>query len=129
MTKVALLPSLAFRNFTVLFYIISNASLSSQSVFRTMAPLWSSSLISSEVVTSLPEGYQARPLERNDFSKGYLDCLRVLTHVGELTEEKFHERYDEMSAINGVKPTYYLVVIEHQEKIVGTGSLIVERKL
>lgn len=94
-----------------------------------MASLWSSSLISPEVATSLPEGYKARPLERSDFSKGYLDCLRVLTHVEDLSEEQFYERYDEMSAINAVKPTYHLLVVEHQGKIVGTGSLIVERKL
>lgn len=67
-----------------------------------------------------------RSLERDDFQKGYLDCLRVLTHVGDLTEEQFHERYDEMVALKG---TYYLLVIELEGRIVGTGSLIVEKKL
>jgi glucosamine-phosphate N-acetyltransferase len=50
----------------------------------------------------------------------------VLTHVGDLTVEQFNERYDEMKEGRG---TYYLLVIEHENRIVGTGSLIVEKKL
>lgn len=92
----------------------------------TPTGLFPSSLISSEVISSLPEGYTARSLEKADFAKGYLDCLRVLTHVGDLTEEQFNERYDEMDALNG---TYYLLVLEYEGRIVGTGSLIVEKKL
>jgi glucosamine-phosphate N-acetyltransferase len=88
--------------------------------------LFPSSLISSTVTASLPEGYTARALEKKDYERGYLDCLRVLTHVGELTVEQFNERYDEMDALKG---TYYLLVLEHEGRIVGTGSLIVERKL
>lgn len=92
----------------------------------TSTALFASSLISAEVVASLPPNYVARSLEREDFKKGYLDCLRVLTHVGDLTEEQFYERYDEMAALKG---TYYLLVIEFEGRIVGTGSLIVEKKL
>lgn len=88
--------------------------------------LFSSSLISSEVAASFPAGYTVRALEKADYSKGYLDCLRVLTHVGDLSLEEFGERYDEMNALKG---TYYLIVIEFEGRIVGTGSLIVERKL
>jgi glucosamine-phosphate N-acetyltransferase len=89
--------------------------------------LFSASLISPEIASSFPEGFTVRPLERTDFSKGYLDCLRVLTWVGDLTEADFHERYDEM-AIQG-KGIYHLLVIEYENRIVGTGSLIVEKKL
>ena len=88
--------------------------------------LFSNTLISPEVISSLPDAYTVRSLEREDFAKGYLDCLRVLTHVGDLTVEQFNERYDEM---NTGKGTYYLLVIEHENRIVGTGSLIVEKKL
>jgi len=56
--------------------------------------------------------------------------LRVLTHVGDLTAEQFYERFDQMVAINTLgAPTYFLLVIEHENRIVSTGSLIVERKL
>jgi hypothetical protein len=51
------------------------------------APLFSSELISAEVVKQLPEGYNCRPMQRNDYHKGFLDVLRVLTTVGDITEE------------------------------------------
>ena len=89
--------------------------------------LFHTSLISPEVITSFPDGYTIRPLEKLDYSRGYLDCLRVLTWCGEITEEEFNERYDEMDT--GGKGPYYLLVIEHENRIVGTGSLIVEKKL
>jgi glucosamine-phosphate N-acetyltransferase len=89
--------------------------------------LFSNSLISLEVISSLPDSYTVRSLEREDFANGYLDCLWVLVHVGDLTVEQFNERYDEMNGQG--KGTYYLLVIEHENRIVGTGSLIVEKKL
>ncbi|KUI60845.1 Glucosamine 6-phosphate N-acetyltransferase [Cytospora mali] len=87
--------------------------------------LFSSSLISTEVSSSFPDGFTIRPLQKADFRKGYLDCLRVLTWVGDVTEEEWNERYEEMEQAKG---TYYLLAVEHENRIVGTGSLIVERK-
>lgn len=89
-------------------------------------PLFSPALISDEVASSLPQGFTIRPLHRQDFRKGYLDCLRVLTWVGDLTEEEWNSRFDEMARATG---TYYLLALEHGDRIVGTGSLVVERKL
>jgi glucosamine-phosphate N-acetyltransferase len=53
-------------------------------------PLFSSDLISPEVLKALPEGYSCRPLERKDYHNGFLDVLRVLTTVGDITEEVRH---------------------------------------
>jgi hypothetical protein len=53
----------------------------------TEGPLFSSELISPEVLKALPEGYSCRPLERKDYHNGFLDVLRVLTTVGDITEE------------------------------------------
>lgn len=50
------------------------------------APLFSPSLISPDVLSQLPEGYTCRPLQRHDYQKGFLDVLRVLTTVGDVTE-------------------------------------------
>lgn len=50
-------------------------------------PLFSTSLISPEVVAQLPEGYTCRPLQRGDYHNGFLDVLRVLTTVGDVTEQ------------------------------------------
>ncbi|CRG86230.1 glucosamine-phosphate N-acetyltransferase [Talaromyces islandicus] len=89
-------------------------------------PLFSPSLISPEIQSVLPEGYSARPLRRSDYHLRYLDVLRVLTTVGDITEAMWNERYDYLKKRND---EYYLIVIcDGSGKIVGTGSLIVERK-
>lgn len=75
---------------------------------------------------ALPEGFRFRPLRRDDFGRGFLDCLRVLTWVGDYTEADFLERYDDMAQSNG---TYYYLVLEHDGRVVGTGALVVEKKL
>ncbi|KAJ9155248.1 Glucosamine 6-phosphate N-acetyltransferase [Pleurostoma richardsiae] len=91
----------------------------------TSKGLFPHSLISPEAAGAFPKSFTIRPLEKEDYARGYLDCLRVLTWVGDLTEEEFNERYEEMVAAKG---TYYLLVIEHENRIVGTGSLVVEKK-
>ncbi|CAK1354072.1 putative glucosamine 6-phosphate N-acetyltransferase 2 [Cercospora beticola] len=97
--------------------------------------LFSPSLISEQVASQLPTGYSIRPLERTDFEKGFLDVLRVLTQVGEVTKEEFEQRFDDMrgpttgegAAAN--KGGYHiLVILDGEKKIVGTGALIVEKK-
>ncbi|KAK5115134.1 hypothetical protein LTR62_001831 [Meristemomyces frigidus] len=88
--------------------------------------LFAPSLISPSVVAALPEGYSIRPLQRADFDLGFLDVLRVLTHVGDVSKEEFSTRWDEMKA--GAGGYHILVILNEQEKIVGTGALIVERK-
>lgn len=90
-------------------------------------PLFPPSLLPADIAADLsPSGFTIRPLQKDDFARGYLDCLRVLTWVGDLTEHEWSQRYDEMASAKG---TYYLVAIQHHDRIVGTGSLIVERKL
>ena len=68
-----------------------------------------------------------RPLQRNDFDNSFLDVLRVLTHVGDVTREEFEGRFDQMKA--GAGGYHVLVILDGEGKIVGTGALIVERKL
>ncbi|KAI1809908.1 acyl-CoA N-acyltransferase [Poronia punctata] len=87
--------------------------------------LFSVSLISVGIMNSLPDGYAIRPLFRDDYGKGFYDCLRVLTWVGDPTEAEFLARFDEMVAAKG---TYFFVVIEYQARIVGTGCVVVEKK-
>jgi len=50
-------------------------------------PLFSPTLISQEVLAALPQGYSCRPLQRNDYHNGFLDVLRVLTTVGDISEQ------------------------------------------
>ena len=68
-----------------------------------------------------------RPLERTDYAAGFLDVLKVLTTVGDISEGKWTERYDWMAKRGD--EYFVLVVCDGEGKVVGTGSVIVERKL
>ncbi|RDW62280.1 hypothetical protein BP6252_11713 [Coleophoma cylindrospora] len=92
----------------------------------TSTSLFDASLISPEVASSFPDGYQVRPLERGDYAKGFFECLQVLTSTGDISSQQFDERFDWMSTQG--KGTYFFLVIEAEGRIVGTGALIVERK-
>lgn len=84
-------------------------------------------LLSPEVSEALPQGYKIRSLRRTDYDAGFLDCLRVLTTVGEISEQQWQDQYDWITKRDG---SYYILVVEDDKgKIVGCGSLIAERKL
>lgn len=73
----------------------------------------------------LPIGYTFRRVETSDYSE-YLDVLRVLTTVGEISEPEFKELVDHWNSAGGV---YYPQVITDGDKhVVATGCLVVERK-
>ncbi|KAK7731074.1 Glucosamine-phosphate N-acetyltransferase-like protein [Cytospora paraplurivora] len=87
--------------------------------------LFGDDLISHDVAAALPQGYKIRALRQSDYHAGFLECLRVLTTVGDISEEQFAQRYEWISRQDG---GYYILVIEDGGKVVGTGALIVERK-
>lgn len=95
--------------------------------------LFSPDLISSDVAAALPEGYTIRPLQKNDYHAGFLDVLAVLTTVGDVSEQDFNQRFEEMKASGtlgrGTGGYHILVILNGDKKIVGTGALIVEKKL
>lgn len=90
-------------------------------------PLFSASLISPEIANALPDQFVIRPLEKADYGRGFIECLRDLTWMANPTQEEFNERYEEIDT-KGKGPYYYLV-IEHQGRIVGTGIVVAEKKL
>lgn len=96
-------------------------------------PLFSPTLISPEVAADLPDGYTIRPLQASDYYAGFLDVLRVLTTVGDVSEQQFASRFEEMKAPGGLGKGAggynVLVILNGDKKIVGTGALIVEKKL
>ena len=92
-----------------------------------LGPLFLPSLIPPSVTSSLPPSYTMRPLQRSDYKAGFLDILRVLTSVGEITEKAWNTHYDWISRRDD---TYYILVVsDGAGRVVGCGSLIVERKL
>lgn len=90
------------------------------------AGLFGDELISSDVVAALPTGYKLRALRQSDYHAGFLECLRVLTTVGDITEAQFADRFEWIRKQDG---SYYVLVIEDAGRVVGTGALIAERKL
>ena len=96
----------------------------------TETGIFSADLLSPEVQAALPDGYQLRALRRTDYETGFLDCLRVLTTVGDISKERFEAQYDAM-ALPG--SGYYILLVEDTNasppRVVGTGAVIVERKL
>jgi glucosamine-phosphate N-acetyltransferase len=94
----------------------------------TLDFLFPPSLLPPTSTSTLPSNLIIRPLSSSDFSAGHLAVLSVLTHIGSITEEKWNERFEEMV---GCKGTYFIVVIISIQtgKIVGIGTLVVERKL
>lgn len=72
----------------------------------------------------------ARPLKKDDFAHGYLDLLKELTVVGEISKDQFEKRFNEMKEINRINDHYLVVVIEDQstEKVVGASTLYLELK-
>lgn len=93
----------------------------------TEEPLFPASLIAANITASLPQGYTIRPLERGDYAKGFLDCLAVLVEVGDVSLARFEERYNWMMTQG--QGVHYYVVIEHEDRVVGTGAITIERRL
>ncbi len=95
-------------------------------------PLFPATLISPEVSSSLPDSYTIRPLQRSDYHAGFLDVLRVLTTVGDINEEQWTQQYEWMRNRNqdgDGRGEYFILIIWDGQRVVGTGTLLVERKL
>ncbi|KAI7877232.1 acyl-CoA N-acyltransferase [Lichtheimia hyalospora FSU 10163] len=81
-------------------------------------------LISCDVQDALPDGYIIRPLQRDDYDKGFVNVLAQLSTTGEISNETFQARFDLMKRLG----TYYIVCIEAEGVIVACATLIVEHK-
>ncbi|XP_055329045.1 glucosamine 6-phosphate N-acetyltransferase-like [Paramacrobiotus metropolitanus] len=68
-----------------------------------------------------------RPLQQDDYKKGYMQLLAQCSNVTPIPEEVFLRQFRRMQALNG---TFYVVVIEDlaTNKIVATGSLEIQYK-
>ena len=76
--------------------------------------------------SKLPGGYSFRSLQRDDFKNGHLEPLQDLAFIGQILEEQWIQRFDFMRACPN---TYFVLVIVNDGRIVGTGTLVAERKL
>nr|CAG4647474.1 EOG090X0FKI [Megafenestra aurita] len=73
------------------------------------------------------ESLIVRPLFMSDYNRGFLELLRELTEVGNISEEKFQEQFNLMKNSHG---TYYCTVIidTTKDRVVGASTLLMERK-
>lgn len=73
------------------------------------------------------ENLKIRPLRLGDYDRGYLDLLSQLTKVGSYSRKLFHDTFYSMK---NCKNTYFITVIEDISlgKVIGTASLVIERK-
>lgn len=90
---------------------------------------WSSVKCMKDGVTSDNPGHglKVRPLQREDYDKGFLELLAHLTKVGDITREQFEARFDAMKAC---QDHYYVTVVEdlHKGRIIASATLAVEFK-
>ncbi|KAJ7182756.1 acyl-CoA N-acyltransferase [Mycena crocata] len=89
--------------------------------------LFPSNLISPDVKSQLHPDVHIRPLASSDHGRGHLAVLSVLTVATDLGEAAWVAQFNAMRA---APKTYYSLVIvdKNTDKIVGAGSLFVERK-
>jgi glucosamine-phosphate N-acetyltransferase len=73
------------------------------------------------------EGLVIRPLAKQDYEKGFLQLLKELTSVGNISPEAWEKRFNDMKQC---KDTYFIVVIEDitLNKVIGASTLVVEKK-
>jgi glucosamine-phosphate N-acetyltransferase len=62
-----------------------------------------------------------RRLEKGDYDKNYLELLKQLTTVGDISQEKYEIAYDKMGA--------EVWVLEFEGKIIASVSLLLEQKI
>ncbi|KAH6563591.1 hypothetical protein BASA62_008425 [Batrachochytrium salamandrivorans] len=75
----------------------------------------------------LPKDYTIRPLQLDDYDRGYLETLAELTTVGNITKDQFRERFEWLQRRN--EEYMCIVLYEHQtDRIVGSGNILIERK-
>lgn len=69
-------------------------------LFNQEERLFDEKYLSKEVQNELHEGYKLYPLRANDYERGYLDVLSVLTEVGAHTVESWNSQFQFMKKHN-----------------------------
>ncbi|KAI8079514.1 uncharacterized protein B0P05DRAFT_540884, partial [Gilbertella persicaria] len=103
--------------------------------------LFEDKYISKEVQSSLHEGYRLYPLRSNDYERGYLDVLSVLTEVGNHTPESWHSQFQFMKKHNDtckskrdqhkslIRLDFTVTITdETNDRIAATGTILIEHK-
>lgn len=89
--------------------------------------LFDPQLIPESAASDMPEGYSIRPIALDDYNKGVLDCLRVLTTVGDISLERWTEQFNYWKKNND--QYFTLVITDTAQNVVAVGTVLIERKL
>ena len=76
---------------------------------------------------STPE-FEYRLLRRDDYDRGFMDVLALLTVVGKVTKQDFEKRFDEMFPSHDHVYKIVVIVDRETDKIVGCGTIFIEKK-
>ncbi|KAI8391382.1 acyl-CoA N-acyltransferase [Radiomyces spectabilis] len=89
--------------------------------------LFDEAFLSPQVQAALPTGYTLQALRSNDYERGYLKVLELLTEVGDHTKEDFLDQFQFMKKHNDI---YYSVTVtdDQTDRIVAVGTILIERK-
>ncbi|KAG8813580.1 hypothetical protein FRC19_002334 [Serendipita sp. 401] len=102
--------------------------------------LFSPDLIPTAVREALPNDLHVRPLASDDYNRGHLEVLKVLSVVTDPGIEAYKTQFELMSAPSGATPVspggwskaqaYYVISIVSRatDQVVATGTVFIERK-
>jgi glucosamine-phosphate N-acetyltransferase len=104
---------------------MSPTALNTESFYEEV--LFEDKYLANEVQMNLHEGYRLYPLRSNDYRRGYLDVLSVLTDVGSHTIDTWNSQFQFMKKHND---TYFTITItdEKTDRIAATGTILIEHK-
>ncbi|CAG7848922.1 SubName: Full=Related to glucosamine 6-phosphate n-acetyltransferase {ECO:0000313/EMBL:CCA68354.1} [Serendipita indica DSM 11827] len=95
--------------------------------------LFSPDLIPNSVRDALPSDLHVRPLAVDDYHRGHLEVLKVLSVVNDPGFDAYRAHFESMLPANtsaSKGQTYYVISIvsKQTDKVVATGSVFIERK-
>ncbi|KAF2663127.1 hypothetical protein BT63DRAFT_461513 [Microthyrium microscopicum] len=90
--------------------------------------IFKSSHLPVHVLADLPPGYAMRPLCRSDYTRGFLEVLRVTGKVGYVSQRRWDERCIYLQKRSNDGEEYVLVVTDtDKDRIVGVGRWVGEK--
>ncbi|KAL9537640.1 hypothetical protein MBANPS3_011593 [Mucor bainieri] len=80
--------------------------------------------IAKDIQAALPSSCTIRPLRKDDDERGFVELLSQLSIVGTITQKSFKDRFNLLKQ----QGSTYIVVIEEDNRIVASATLLVEYK-
>lgn len=100
------------------------------SILATEQHIFDSTLLPSNVIADLPDGYSMRSLTRGDYNRGFLEVLRVAGKVGYVSSKRWDERCEWLRKRAEECDEYIVVILEDQKnRVVGVGRWVADRGL